>query len=137
MKNSCTFPKSVCWDLILKSSVLVKVRLSIPIKFLGHTQVGSSIKARKEIHSSASEGPSAHGTEYQIAQFSCVLGLTAGPVFFLVPCPILTSRFLLCILGDSSGLPSCPVTCCSRESCPSPVSFLTHPVDFHWGAPRL
>lgn len=137
MKNSCIFPKLVSWALILKSSVLVQVWLSIPMKFLDYTRVPSSIKARKEIHSSASKGPSAHRYWISGAQFSCVLGLTAGLVFFLVPHPVHPSWFLLCISGDWSGLSSWFVPCCSCESCYSPVSFLICRVDFHWGAPWL
>lgn len=65
-----------------------------------------------------------------------MLGLTAGPVFFLVPDSTQTSWLSLSILGDWFGFPSGFVTYFCLE-CYSTMSFLICPTDFHWGAPWL
>lgn len=70
-------------------------------------------------------------------QISCLRGLKAGLVFFLVPGPTQISWSLLCILGDWFGFSLGFASCFSWESSYNPVSFPICPTDFRWGAPWL
>lgn len=98
----------------------------IPIKFLGHTQVLNSIKSRKEIHISASKGPSAN--RYWISEISLFLSACTQSRSCVFPCIWPYADFLvftLCLAVLISLQPQVllPVSPGSQATTQCPSSF--------------